>query len=182
MITLIIEGADNLGKTTAAKRLAALHLDRTGEAIPVIHHGPPTDPVMEYSTELLRPAIHDRGHLGWLVWQGMLAQSGTEFDRLAMEQLVRVLRVVHRVIVVCLYADDDWYCERIAEYDDRDELMPPNIRRVANRAFAQLCWSRDGNCEKYVDIPYNVSVSGFPSDATLNRWLDRCSLRQSEAL
>jgi len=167
---IIIEGADNLGKTTAALRLAEIMTERTGDSWHRVHHGPPeVSPLIEFGEELDPLGVHDRGHLGWFVWQGALKCPGFPFVCRDMNRTVESLRE-RRAVVVVLTADPEWYCDRVATSEGRAEMHPDDIRIQANNYFRHLCIMRTESGVPFVNLEYRVAERGFPSDATLAHW------------
>ena len=177
---IILEGADNLGKSTAAKTLADILADRMDQPCPVIPHGPPVNALGEYHRDTLAQfAVHDRGHLGWLVWQGLLGCDGQAFDGSKFNGLVSGLRR-QRAMVVVLSAADDWYIER-EMVSGRPEMYEAALRISANRIFRELRFLGTGR-HHLVDIHHRVDQEGFPDINHMTNWVNAWYVRQREAL
>lgn len=165
---LIIEGADNLGKTTAAKRLVKLadnHPSAGYWPVRYQHMSRPNkcfDFCNDYTDMMSKFAVQDRFHMGSLVWH-----EGVQ--TLARMKVIegRLLALGSSMIV--MYAgDDDWYRRHLAE-QPKDELFDAETLVTANRKFREQSdyWS------SMVDVMWDVCRFGFPDDIVLGAWLDR---------
>jgi hypothetical protein len=165
---IVVEGPDNVGKTTACRRLAEM----TGW--PVEHHGPPTRGLVETFEDARGDVILDRAHLGNLVYQGLL-HAGGPFD---MREFLRVAaQMSRRGTVVCLHAmSPAWYHERLDP--SRSEEHGPETRWRANNAFV-LVSRMTLHGVQLVDVPHDLCEDGWPTDDHLRDWI-RAEERRSE--
>lgn len=183
----IIEGSDNLGKTTAAKRMVELAAEYVHEhpftkLLPgnltetsYTYHSFPL-----YYTHMSRPcecfdffndyndmsskyAVQDRFHLGGLIWHK---------DKITPASLSIIEgRLLALGSMVCVfYASDKWWFEDRQRSDERKQMFDPNARWEANKKYMEMA-CKDHNPDTHVDIAYDVSQNGFPNDNVLKGWL-----------
>jgi hypothetical protein len=178
----IIEGADNLGKTTAAKHMVKL-ANMEGESIndrfkfPVRYAhmtrpGPHFDFFHDYRDMMSRYAVQDRFHLGALAWHTK-DQTNMSHDRLKM--IEAILLSLGSVICVIYAGDDDWYEQRLRE-SNRDEMFDVDKIMEANRLYRDTIPH-----VSMVDIHWDVCEKGMPSSDsdTFREWLSMwCSRLQ----
>lgn len=170
---LIIEGADHLGKTTAAKALVKLAADHRRYPIWYAHMSRPNeafDFLHDYQDMSSKFAVQDRFHLGGLVWHK---------DKITPNSLKIIegrLMALGSVCIVFYTSDEDWYKEALSH--GKDEMFSPDVIMAANRRFRYLAehtvWS---------DFMCDVRDGQFPCEVTLLRWLhtwyDRLGLLES---
>jgi hypothetical protein len=159
---LIIEGSDNVGKTTACKKLEVMG------AIPYRHLSKPPDDfdhVREYM-ERVGPHVQDRFHLGAITY-GRLTKNG---NCPAVRDMLMVQRYLRwqGCITVIMYAERDWL--RKSRFM-KEEMYPLDTILDVNAAFIALTKTTNRG-EPYHDIAYDVSKRGYPTDETLKEWLD----------
>lgn len=169
---LIIEGSDNLGKTTAARKIAAMmaeHFREPQRADRYYKHmtKPPDDfdHAREYM-ERVGPHAQDRFHLGALTY-GRLTNNGNCPSSRVMRIVQRYLRW-HGCVVVVMHAERDWL--RRAQYAKEEMYRLDTILDV-NDAFRALTRTTNGG-EPYCDLDYDVSKRGFPGEEALREWFE----------
>jgi len=174
----IIEGADNLGKTTAAQKILALSAKRAehglSPAAPTYyaHMSRPNaafDFCHDYLDMMSRHAIQDRFHLGGLVWhQGVLTPDKLNF-------VEGHLMTLGSFLVVFYTSDDEWYKKSLMA-STKEEMFDPTTIVEANAKF------RDNipYTSRMIDIMYDVKDGQWPSEETLNDWLFRWLERMEE--
>jgi hypothetical protein len=160
---LIIEGSDNVGKTTACRKMEVLigkgsyrHLSRPPDDF---------DHVREYM-ERIGPYVQDRFHLGAITY-GRMTKNGncpTSRDMLMVQRYMRW----QGCIVVVMHAERDWL--RRSTFN-KGEMYPLDTILDVNSAFIALTKTTNRG-EPYCDLAYDVSKRGYPSDETLSEWVD----------
>jgi len=172
---IIIEGADGVGKTTAAEYLAKKMgelLQRSSEACyrHMDRPSPRFDHFMEYAQQV-GPVVQDRFHLGNVVYQRMLAkgQGGLDAKRFCMVQ--RYLRWQGALVIV-LVADHDWLADR---FHLKEELYKKETVLAANEGF-RLLTKTTNRGEPYCDLFHDVT-RGWPNEADLDGWIANWRLR-----
>tara|TARA_R100000152_G_C6728751_1_gene153713 strand:- start:335 stop:847 length:513 start_codon:yes stop_codon:yes gene_type:complete len=162
---LILEGADGVGKTTAALRVCELasvqrrHMSK-----------PPED--FDHSTEYVERVfrgVQDRYHLGALVYGRMLG-LGTYPPAEVMRQVQAYLRW-QGCLVVCLVAERPWLEERLLK-SPKSEMYSNKLILDANDAYRSIAEASNRG-EQYVDVVHNVSIKGWPTDGDIARWIER---------
>lgn len=162
----IIEGGDNLGKTTAAKRMVELAKSGLNDEfkLPIRyqHMSRPNqhfDFFQDYRDMMGRYAVQDRFHLGALAWHtGVMTH-----DKLRI--IEGWLAGLGGAIVIFVASDDDWYREHLNSHP-KDEMFDTDVILAANRRFRNdICY------QSHPDLIWDVCTGGFPSDETLEQWL-----------
>lgn len=151
---LIIEGSDNLGKTTAAQtivKLAADHakkvLDKGGRrdrelAFPVRYQhmsrqNEGFDYFYDYGDMISKWAVQDRFHLGAFAYH-----DPCPIPMPALRRIEGWLRSVGSYIAVVICRDRDWYRDRL-ETADRYEMFTVDQLVKANDRFIEIVDSKD---------------------------------------
>lgn len=172
----IIEGADNLGKTTAAKRIVELANARKRYPIRYQHMGRPPetfDFYLHYKDMISTFAVQDRFHIGGILWHDAIPQ-----DRL--RDIERWIRSAGSYTVAFITTDEEWYRKRLSDNEGR-EMFSVNTIFAANKRMKDLTWNATyPEKEPYVGVDevFNVSeLGGFPTDEHINRWIDRWFVR-----
>jgi hypothetical protein len=162
----IIEGPDDLGKTTAAKRLVTLALKREKHPIYYAHMGRPDEKTFNFSTDYLDRmslyAVQDRFHLGGIVWHK------NKINETSLRWLEGQLKIRASYLVIFANTKVDWYRERL-EKSHRDQLFSIDKIITANSAYLALLKANNSYC----DVEWIVnSEKDFPDDGVLNAWID----------
>lgn len=157
---LVFEGSDNLGKTTAARRL--IHLCRTSLGIPMLygHMG------RQYETFSFDRAVYkrwirpyflcDRFHLGMRVWH-----KDDEIRSLeATSELVQADVVSDGgMVVIFVTRDEEWYINHLRT-SKKDEMFNVAALVQANRVYQHLA-------ARFAHHLVVVEEGSFPGDETL---------------
>lgn len=174
---LIIEGSDNLGKTTAAKRLVELAAQRAkqvkdgqDDVYPVRyqHMSRPNHAFnffTDYQDMVCKYAVQDRFHLGGLVWHKDVINPHS------LRIIEGWLHCLGSIVVVFVCSNEEWYKDRLVS-SQRVEMFDVSVLVQANRAFQHLA-SGQHFCKPIIE--FVVDVSGpdkFPNDTKLNTILD----------
>lgn len=176
---LVIEGADNLGKTTAAQKIvamAALRAQSRPESFFPIRYTHMTRPneafdfFADYQDMVSKYAVQDRFHLGGLVWHQ------NKIDNASLRIIEGWLYSLGSFIVV-FYSDDDvWYRRHLSD-NQKKEMFKPQVLEQANRTFRMIAQG-EHPARPAVDLAININGrKGFPSDSQLETILDAWSLR-----
>jgi broad-specificity NMP kinase len=162
---LIIEGADGVGKTTAALRLCTMSgLERRHMSRPPEDY----DHLSEYVDGVHR-GVQDRYHLGSIVYGRMLGR-GT-YPTAAEMRLVQAYLRWQGCLVVVLTADRPWLEERLLQ-NPKEEMYSNELILDANDSYRSLAHSTNRG-EPYADVVHNVSRLGWPNDDNLREWTER---------
>lgn len=131
---LIIEGSDNLGKTTAALAMRKL-VSHWNPPIMYCHMTRPNlqrfDFCYDYFPHIRKHAIQDRFHLGALAYQP---------SRITLANLMLVetaLLDVHSRIVVFFTSDIDWYTAQLNS-DTREQMYDIKTMLKVNAIYQQI--------------------------------------------
>ena len=186
---LVLEGSDNLGKTTAAKRIVELgallaskvaskyedlralpiyyaHMSRPNSAFDFHHH---------YFDMMSAFAVQDRFHLGALVWH----QDVMDIDRLrAVEgQLARLGSVV-----CILYSSDyGWFNNHVLDSMDsgKEEMFDIGTISKGNYTYESMAQGK-GDLRPTFDFAFDIKDGQFLNDNQLiqimHRWYSRLGL------
>ncbi len=162
---LILEGADNLGKTIAAKKLLEMttsyptyysHMSRPNKNFNFCSH---------YKDMMSYFAIQDQFHLSGLVYQGAIDK-----DQL---NLIESWLGVYGTYTVVFVGSSKWYEGRAKQ---RKEMFDPDELQRVNSVYRRIAL---GQHELHPKIDYVVKVGpdSFVSDETLkdiyNQWYNR---------
>lgn len=165
---IILEGADQVGKTTAARVLAkkiATHVGVTEDLAYRHMSRPPADfDHFEGYLSDMTPRAQDRYHLGAIVY-GMMLNRGTYPHAQRMLLLMRMLRW-RGALTIVMYSEDKWLRENLVA---RNEMYNREVILASNLAFMHLA-SNALNGEPYCQLAYNVTRHGYPSEETLEEW------------
>lgn len=165
---LIIEGADNLGKTTACKRLVELAAsDGVAHEYPIRyqHMSRPNhhfDFFNDYQDMISRYAVQDRFHIGALAWHDKVLP-------LARLRIVEGWLAAQGSLVCVLVASDEkWYREHLKS-QPKQEMFSIDRILEGNKRFLQN--------DARQDYTYDVSIHGFLTDKMLwqilREWFSR---------
>lgn len=165
-MSIIIEGPDHVGKTTAAKLLA----DSTGMRI--IHAGVKPDSYNHLTGRMrdLVPehAIHDRFHLSGFVYGHLCAMHPEDITPARMRVLMKWLRFMNVPVVIMFDGDQVEYKSRMAE-KPKEETFGMNVRLIVNEIYGFLSrYTLMGL--PFCDIAWDISKKGFPTEEDLLRW------------
>lgn len=160
---LIIEGADHLGKTTAAKRLVELAASHKRYPIRYTHMSRPNesfDFCGDYQDISSKFAVQDRFHLGGLVWHER------KFTRDSLKIVEGRLQALGSVCIVFYTSDVKWYRQAL-DLTGKPEMFSNDRIIAANDEFKRLvdyvAWS---------DFVYDIKDGRFPDDTVLLGWLN----------
>lgn len=162
-MSLIIEGSDNLGKTTFAKKLIRYVWDHDKYPVMYSWMTRPNEATFDFFESykmMINPyTIQDRFHLGAIAYHE---------NKISAEHLNWIEEWIRDIggFVVLLYAkDEQWYKEHIVK-DNRGNLLANEILCKANSAFTRMAY---GNHTLRPDIKFKFDVSdgNFISDANI---------------
>lgn len=158
---LIIEGSDNLGKSTAAKRIVELakdvipayytHMSRQGEAFDYHHH---------YKLMATPFAVQDRFHIGAYAWHDPWPIKSKDLG-----SIQRYLEFQGSFTVVFATELHGTYEERLINAQ-RDEMFNVSQIMTGNHRFLE-CHYAGYN----VDVFWDTLRFGFPDDKVLMEWI-----------
>lgn len=154
---LVIDGCDNLGKTTFAKTVERL-ARREGIPARYRHMGRP-GPGWNFSfqeyQELMHPfAVQDRFHFGARIWHDNVMDTDT------LLLITHKIRSMGGMLVLFRPADVDWYEQRLRS-SNRDEMFDPVFLLEAAKRYESL-WNLAS-----MGSDYSIEVGGalgFPPD------------------
>lgn len=138
-MSLIIEGSDDLGKTTFAKKLIRYIWDH--DEYPVMYswmtrpNEATFDFAKSYKMMLNSYTVQDRFHLGAIAYHK---------DKITAEHLnwiEELIRDAGGLVVLFFAEDENWYKEHIAK-DKRGNLLANEILCKANSVFTQIAMDR----------------------------------------
>ena len=167
----IIEGPDNVGKTTVAKKIVAFmdnnadfqtwyaHLSKPGEAFDY-QHG--------YKDLISWGAVMDRFHMGAEVYE-YPSKISAETKRLLNMDLCSVGS--YRVVMVM----EPTVYKMNLDNSDRDQMFDRTSMIEHNKIFSELAHEADDFC-------IGDEVSPYPSDATIMKWCEAWKLRVRHAV
>lgn len=176
---LILEGADHLGKTTAAKKLVQMATkDRMaangGPRWPIrySHMSRPNDAFdfyRDYRDMISRYSVQDRFHIGALLWHE---------DKLTVPALRIVegwLAAEGSILVVFYASNQKWYKEHL-EKNPKEEMF--NVDRImeGNRRLLKLMDQKILRPEYFVDVSEFGWITDLMLEAILQAWYERLSL------
>lgn len=160
---IIVEGADGVGKTTFAHKLAAeLNCD-------VWHKGPPTaDPITEYEMPLVdytpeQNVVCDRWHLGEVVYPPILGR-GPGMDRETRDRIDVFLSSLGAYVVMLLNTPAT--IRRNVRFDD---LVTAEQAITAQRSFMRVVQQSEY-------VPIHV-ISGYPTRHDVKRVIEAAQCR-----
>lgn len=194
---LIIEGADNLGKTTAAKRLVDIANSRDLFPVHYAHMSRPPaqfDFFRDYERWTHPYCVQDRFHLGALVWHDP-ADTIRDISRLRL--IEARLALMGSFTVVFVASDAEWYRSWISR-NEKAEMFSADVILAGNERYRQLIHrpvyivssgdtrSPDTEVNKWapcVDaVHYIDGDNAFPSDDVLESWVSIWFRRMELAL
>jgi len=159
-MSLIIEGSDNLGKTTFAKKLVRYIWDHDKYPVMYSWMTRPNETTFDFFKSykmMLNPyTVQDRFHLGALAYHK---------DKISGESLNWMdewIRDIGGFIILFFASDEDWYKEHIAE-DKRGNLLASEILCRANSIFTQIAFGHHLLHPK-VNYRFDISEGQFISD------------------
>lgn len=171
MKSIVLEGPDCIGKTTAAEKL------REMTDLEVRHMGvPPYD--FDYANDYFRtfdrnkPAIYDRLHLGALVygvWGRLHPTDGFHYD----SWLAAVRSISANAVVILMYAENDqWYKNHLKNvWDKESEEFSGHDLIGVNERYRFLTKFRLLGFDPLVDFPLAVDCGGFPTKSQMLEWI-----------
>lgn len=134
-MSLIIEGSDDLGKTTFAKKLIRYIWDHDKYPVMYSWMTRPNETAFDFFKSyqmMLNPyTIQDRFHLGAIAYHK---------DKITVEHLDHIEEWIREAggLVVLFFAEDEkWYKEHLAK-DKRGNLLANEILCKANSVFTQI--------------------------------------------
>lgn len=169
---LVIEGSDNLGKTTLAKKIVRYVWDN--DKYPCMYSwmtrpNQETFDFFESYRMMINPyTVQDRFHLGAVAYHK---------DKLSMEQVRIIDNWIYDVggMIVILYAnDEDWY-RKLIRNDTRGNLLADVTLCRANSVFKDICLNHATNWPYYqvFDISNDFFVEDSVAEAIAKLWMNR---------
>lgn len=168
---IIIEGPDNVGKTTAAVTLCKLlgHKESEGHLRHMTKPGPTWDYHNDFINMVRPDVVQDRFHVGGLVYGYLCGLHPTKIKPWRFRTLLQTLRRKGCFTVIMYQGNDANYAARMLK-EQRDQMfaMPPNI--AVNATYR--CLARQGRWidAPIADITHDVD-NGFPTEAELQSWI-----------
>lgn len=165
---IIIEGPDQIGKTTAARTLAHMMAEHMGsqDAMRFYRHMGKPAPTFDHTLGYMNPqaVVQDRFHLGSLVYGLMLGRG--EYP--THQQMLKVQRWLRWTgcLTVIMYGEAEWFREKLTA---RDELYSREQIIQSNQCFSLLSEIRNHG-EPFADVTLNVTRDGYPTGDMLNAW------------
>lgn len=159
---LILEGADQVGKSTAARRLAEM------AECPIRHMSRPDPDFDHLYVDRMDRVIQDRFHLGEIVY-GRVLNSGGPYTSAENMRIIQAMLRWSGCLVVILYAEADFLREQIAK-NNREEMYSLDQILMVNEAYRRLALSTNHG-EPFCDVSFDVT-DGWPTDKMLQTWLD----------
>lgn len=159
--SIILEGSDNVGKSTFAQLLSKL----TG--LPVRHMTKPDktfdfDYVRKYRAEA--PAIFDRFHLGGLVYGYYLNLHYVPPD---FHTRRAALRFQEKPLVVILYSSSKK--DYVAKWGEREQMFKMDTAWAANMQYRRLAQTNE------CDYHWDVAKYGWPDEEFARVVIDAAS-------
>jgi len=176
---IIIEGSDQLGKTTLARKLSiqlssVLYGDEDHTERVYRHMTRPPDGFDHLTgyVERVGPHVWDRFHLGALAYGRLTGNGGCPNPR-QMLWVQRYLRWQGAIVIV-MHADRWWLKEHLDS--TREEMYSKQTILDVNDIFVMI--SRSSNHgEKYCDFSIDVTDGAWPNEQTVemlvNTWRER---------
>lgn len=177
----VIEGSDNLGKTTTAQYLvkaAAEHAEEHYETyeesgvriwpIRYQHMSRPNhafDFFTDYQDMLSKYAVQDRFHLGALVWHSGVINA-------ARLRLIEGWMLSLGSVVMVMYAEDDeWYKDQLLS-SPRQQAFDVDLLVEANRQYRDMVYE-DHPMRPYVTCSFGASeMKPYPTKSDLHPMLE----------
>lgn len=175
---LILEGSDDLGKTTAAKRLVRLAAERAEvEERPAwrypVRYDHMTRPnsgfdfYRDYLDIISMFGVQDRFHIGGIVWHDAIPYN-------KLKLIEAWLTAVGSFTVLFVSDDPDWYRQRL-DTNKRRQMFDPDTLEAANNSYLDMAM---GSFKFPVYHDHVLFVNhGWPDDNALNiildSWFDR---------
>lgn len=162
---LIIEGPDNVGKTTAAQRICAAtgwgyhHMSRPSDSF---------DHLGGYLEQVSTWRVFDRFHLGAFTYGQTLSNVPQNTHVTRLLAVMRLLRFMGNPTVIVYSSSDAWLLEKI-EASERAEMYHKDQIMVVNEVYR---WMAKGHLRgtPFADWAHDVASLGYPSDAQLETW------------
>jgi len=161
---LILEGPDNVGKTTAAE----LFVKEMGDPWKIDHMSCPDedfDYFSGYMERLADKTVHDRFHLGGLVYGKLLGLHPTPITPRTLGVVERYIRWRGALIVIMFDGDTEGFAQRLGE---KNEMYDLNAICMANTIYRTLAW-RGNHCH----IWHDISRNGWPQVETVRFWMKK---------
>ena len=154
---IIIEGADELGKTTLARSL--------GEAV----HMSKPDGIPDYLNLLQPGKVHDRFHLGAMVY-GMALKKHDYLPWMDFRRLHSAIAMRGWKTIVLYTEHETWYRERLIR--GKPQMFSVETVMDANRCYRELFYDIEATCF------FHVGETGFADVEAIKRTLEeeRCWL------
>jgi len=158
----IIEGADNLGKTTAAKQIV-----EKIERFPVFysHMTRPKLNAFNFGTHYVDRmsvyGVQDRFHLGGIVYHDAIGPTALRY--IEGELLVR-----GSYIAIFIARDEAWYRQHL-ESNKKDEMYGIETMVKTNQKFIELVDTH----RVHFDALCEVSEHGFPGYSLIEYWCEQ---------
>jgi len=166
---IILEGPDNVGKTVAAKKLVGM--------VPgghYVHYSKPPDGFdywFDYLKDLNPGVVLDRFHLGAIAYGTILGGHEHTVSRVQWACLMRMLRYMGAMTVIMYDSNEESYCKRVAG-TTREEMYSAEKQKIVNRVYRTLATAHIETGVPYCDLRYDLAEHGFPTDETLQSWID----------
>jgi len=170
-MSLIIEGSDNLGKTTFAKKLIRYIWDHDKYPVMYSWMTRPNEETFDFCESykmMLNPyTVQDRFHLGALAYHK---------NKLSFSSLNLVEHWIENCggLVVLFYAENESWYENYISKDKRGNLLDIQTLCKANSVFKRIAL-RKHKLHPMIDYAFDISEKHFPSDTAVkfiaNDWI-----------
>jgi len=173
-MSLIIEGSDDLGKTTFAKKLIRYIWDHDEYPVMYSWMTMPNETTFDFFKSyemMLNPyTIQDRFHLGALAYHK---------DKITIPHTLlcieRWIRDTGGFVILFFAEDERWYKEHLAK-DKRGNLLANEILCKANFIFTQIA-NYHHPLRPWYDYAFDISDGHFVEDKFVKiiaeRWIER---------
>lgn len=171
---IILEGADCVGKTTAAQAICEIIQKRYA---PTVHHtklyGHMSKPDSSFDhfsdyISMVREGVQDRFHLGSIVYGRMLGCGNYPTSR-KMRSLQRYLSWAGCYVVI-MTAERRWLYEKLQK-SLKEEMYSVEQILDANECYRALADTSNRGV-KWCDASWDVTAKGWPKAEDLEKFVD----------
>lgn len=161
---IIVEGADNVGKTTLCEALCK------ATSLPYAHLSRPPvgfDHLGGYVSNIT-PRVQDRWHLSALVY-GMMLGTGRWPIRDEYALIQRYLEWAGAITILLIADEPSWLSAKLDESKKRELYAKPTIM-AANDGFRLLAKATGPDGRRHADFVHDVSTLGWPGPEQVKEW------------
>ena len=165
-MAFIIEGADELGKTTLAKRV----IERCPELTSYAHMSKPPESFQftweEYADLIAPLTVQDRFHLGAYAYHPERSMTTVQHG------MLREFLWKQGSVILVLYAQDDEGYRKRAMNSSKGQMFDTDTMVLANQRFRRMIDH---------DLAWAVDVRGYPTDYDVDKWIREWQARRRNA-